>query len=823
MPTTPRPTSAPVSPGWWAGLAVVLVVSLLPWWRNHTYLRDFYDYGLVMASNARLAEGEKPYVDYVTPIQTAMFVLDHWAERLGGGTYVGMTWGGAGLIGMGVVCLCTMLARRWHWGAALLVGGAVVICSASQHTIIWHNALGVFALALVTWSFAVAPVWRRDTLCWHALAAAGLLLGGSNKLNLHLVACAMAAGWVVHALVVRREPVWRGLVLLAGVGVFGVILPVAAELAWTGASFAQWRYNVIELPFAARAGTLALMLTPRFYFQTVHVYYGDLRLPPAGAIGVGLAAVAALAAGFSRSGDRRGLARCFATLAGVLAAASGAALLATNNEIAYVVLAASFVLAVSLWLGFDLPARGAWFAAGLLAPALLLAACGWESAWRGQRSQFGHYSEERSGYLTGDSIGADFGYLRGLHLPGTIVLSLQAVTGWRNSLSDADRLGCYYGPAGEWLEHIWPATKIRSLPLWMHVGTSYGPREEAALVAALRPGGTYHHLIVPEPWDHWGDHVDQELKRSFMKERIGPVWFAYHSLPQDVLSTEPLGVAAGFGGNLDATRLVSAMPKHRLADGRVFIGIESGTGELQVRAESFRASGEVVLQRIGAPGLLGPVRFAVQGMMGAERIERLTLEVSLDADRDELVVPCKLDSSGLPLAYVVTIPPELTGRIRAGWRAPAFSHAGNEDLALPPQLVTGAGLPRDATGEERAALLPADHRDDRVVLRNAWVEGGRIVIPAGGEVWVRLRAIYQHIGVTAAGTNAAPALINPVLRAVFYKCGRLETMSNTPLVGTTPVSTHAWAPEAGGWIGLLNTSDRGTPAITVRLDALVPP
>jgi hypothetical protein len=197
--------------------------------------------------------------------------------------------------------------------------------------------------------------------------------------------------------------------------------------------------------------------------------------------------------------------------------------------------------------------------------------------------------------------------------------------------------------------------------------------------------------------------------------------------------------------------------------------------------------------------------------------------VSLPEDRAEFVVPCKLDSSGLPIAFVVTIPPELSGRIRAGWRAPAFSHAGNEDLALPPQLITGASLPRDANEAERTVLLPADHRGDRVVLRSAWTNGERIVLPPGGEVWVRLRAIYQHIGVTAAGTSDAPTYINPVLRTVFYKSGRLETMSNTVLVGTASVSTHAWAPEAGGWIGLLNTADRTTPPITVRIDAMVLP
>ncbi len=823
MPTPRPPLSTAARLGWWGGLLVVAGLALLPWWRNHTYLRDFYDYGLVMAGNARIEAGEKPYVDFVTPIQTAMFVLNRGAERLGGNTFVGMTRGAAVFIVVGVFLLAGLLARRFGRVAALLVAGAIVAGSASQHTIIWHNALGVLLLALVTWSVAIAPVWRRETIGWHLLTAVGLFVGGANKLNFHLVACAMAVGWVLHALIVRREQPWRGFVLLGGVPLFGAVLPVVAEMAWTGASFAQWRYNVIQLPFSSRASTLSHLASWRFYFETVHIYYGTLRLPPAGAIGVLLAAVAAFAGARGAAPERRGWAWTFAAGAGLLAAVAGAALLATNNEIAYVMLAAALVLAASLWLGFGAPTRGPWFAVGLLVPSLVVGVCAWESAWRGQRSQFGHSNDPRAQYELGETAGADFGYLRGLHLPGSYLGSLKSIVNWRNELSAADRTASYYGPASEWLERIWPVTKVRELPLWMHVGTSFGEREADALVRALRPGGSYHHLLVPEPWDHWGDRVDAELKRSFMKVRIGPLWFAYHALPHGVFSTEPLGASVGFGGNLDSTRVVSAMPRHQLPDGRQFLGIDEGTGEMQVRAPSFRASGEVVLQRLGTSGTLGPVRFQVLGLADGQRIERVSLEVSLPEDQNVMIVPCKLDSSGLPLAYVVTVPPELSGNIRAGWRAPAFSHAGNEDTPLPPQLITGSSLPRDTTPEERAALLPPEFQNLRVVVKNAWVDGGRLRVSPGGEVWVKLPALYPHITLAAASWQPVTGPANPVLRAVFYKSGRLETLSHTVLPDPNLQKIPVWSPEGGGWIGLLDVSDRTTTDITVRVEALIPP
>src|SRR4051812_6597180 len=94
------------------GLAVCLI-ALLPWWHNHGFLRDFYDYGLFINVNARLAQGQHPYTDFTTPAQSAAFLLNYAAENAGGGTYVGLTRGAAALIVVGGFGLTLMLARRF--------------------------------------------------------------------------------------------------------------------------------------------------------------------------------------------------------------------------------------------------------------------------------------------------------------------------------------------------------------------------------------------------------------------------------------------------------------------------------------------------------------------------------------------------------------------------------------------------------------------------------------------------------------------------------------------------------------------------------------
>jgi len=53
---------------------------------NHTILRDFYDYGLVVAGACRLSLGERPYVDFSHPIQALHFRLAESAESVFGRT-----------------------------------------------------------------------------------------------------------------------------------------------------------------------------------------------------------------------------------------------------------------------------------------------------------------------------------------------------------------------------------------------------------------------------------------------------------------------------------------------------------------------------------------------------------------------------------------------------------------------------------------------------------------------------------------------------------------------------------------------------------------
>ena len=116
---TDQPRRIPVTA--WLILPL-LVIALLPWWRNHAHLRDFYDYGLVISGVGLLEKGQKPYVDFVTPIQAGFWGLSWLVEKAGGGNYLALTRGAAALIILMMAGCTLVLARRWSgWAAGGLV------------------------------------------------------------------------------------------------------------------------------------------------------------------------------------------------------------------------------------------------------------------------------------------------------------------------------------------------------------------------------------------------------------------------------------------------------------------------------------------------------------------------------------------------------------------------------------------------------------------------------------------------------------------------------------------------------------------------------
>lgn len=772
-----------------------------------------------MGGIGRIDDGQRPYVDFVTPIQTGWYLLNGLAEKAGGGTFQAMTLSGAACTLISLAALLGMLSRRWPLPAAAVVAGALVCGSVSQHTLIWYNSWGVVLVAVVAWAGAVAPVLRRETWAWHALAAAALFFGGINKVNMQLMAIGLGLAWAVRAGLTGRAGAGRVGVTLLFYAVMAV-LPVLAEMAWTGASFATWWHNVIALPAANRGNMVLAAWSRDFLFKSLHDYYGPLFLQKAGLIGVVLTILTLVTILRKTWRETSRVEKILPVGCAAIALLGGVVLLTTNMDIIYIGTAGWLALLVALWLGYELPARGPWFYGTLVLPVVFIGAISWYAAWQGQRSQFGHSLVPRSGYVRGEEAGPDFAYLRGTRLPPEMVQSLRRVADWRRSLSEERRSRHYFGPGTEWAARIWPALHTPGLPIYIHPGNSLGT-EEAARFFNTISGGTLKEITVSRVLDNWAERERLYLEHRYDKHALGEVFSVYSKHENDSVSIVPVWFTRVFGGNADSRYLSSGVLFQKMADWRMFLGITEGSGTMQLVIPTNRLRGEVVVRRQeGAPAVAAAAEFQIYAQANATaRFPRWSQRVELPADRDEVVVPYAIDSSHMPTTFTVEIPAGQSGLVVAGWRGPYILHTGLEGPDTPAWFYRGEAAAVTPLDEAAlAALLPGNWRPEQAFMRNGRMTAGGIELSAGGEIWLKARDMVPEFAGVATAATVKPGGWRPQVRGMWYRGGRLEVFTDKLVSESDGTADfHAWCAEPGGW--LIISVDPGfmVPAVLVRV------
>lgn len=774
----------------------MLVVVLAPWWRNHGYLRSFFDYGVVMGGIGRIDSGQRPYVDFITPIQTGWYVLNGLAEKAGGGTFQAMTLSGAVCTVVSFATLLLLLARRWPPLAAILVAGGVVAATASQHTLIWYNSWGVVLVTIVAWGGAMAPVLRREDWRWNLLVGAALFFGGINKVNMQLMAVGLAFAWAVRAGLNGRADWGRvGLTLLAYLG--WAALPVLTEMAWTGASFATWWHNVIALPAANRSSMVLAAFSTDFLFKSLHDYYGPLYLYKGGLI-CAVATVLTVTAILRKTWRESGwVEKILPVGCGAVAALGGVVFLTTNMDIVYIGVAGWLALLAALWLGYDLPARGPWFYGVMVLPVVLVGCLAWPSAWQGQRSQFGHSRALRSNYVDGADAGPEFAYLRGTLIPPENAESLRAVAQWRRSLTDEQRGQHFFGPGTEWAAHFWPAMRTPGLPIYVHAGNSLGEAEAGKLLTAIS-SGELAAISVSNVLDLWPEHERTYLMHRYLRRPLGPLFAAYNKVPG--VSIAPIWFTRAFGGSVDARFLVSGAQLQRRADWQMFVGVTGGHGEMRLTVPSNRLDGEVILRRVkGAPRVPVSAHFMIYAQANpTARFERWSQQVDLPADQDETVASYAIDSSHMPTTFTVDIPPAMDGLAVAGWRGPRIQHTGGDGPEEPAWFYPGDAPVTRLNEAALARLLPDGWRPEKAFIRNGRVTEKGIELAGGGEIWLRVKGLVTRYAGTATMT---PGGNRAVVRGMWYSGGRLEVFSDMPVrESDLTADVHGWCGEPGGWL-----------------------
>jgi hypothetical protein len=491
-------------------------------------------------------------------------------------------------------------------------------------------------------------------------------------------------------------------------------------------------------------------------------------------------------------------------------------------DIAYIGLAGWLGLLVALWLGFEMPARGAWFHLSLVLPMVAAGVISWQSAWRGQRSQFGHSHSGRESYVDGASAGPDFGYFRGTRLPPETVAALRQMGEWRRTLSEERRQHHYFGPGTEWAAHVWPAMRRPGFPFYMQAGSSFGSKEMDRIYAAMT-AGDLQEITVMKVVDIWPPREYAQLSHRYDEHPFGEVFAVYRRGTYGGVANAPIWFTRAFGGNADSRRLTSDAEFQEMSGHRMFLGVTHGQSKMVLTAISNRVEGEVVVRRL-QPSARIPLtaNFLIHAQLGEARFERWSRQVDLPADQDEIVVPYAIDSSHLQTGFLVSIPDALAGQVVAGWRGPRIMHTGEEGPAEPAWFFRSPAAATKLDEAALAALLPANWRPVEAYLRNGRITGDGVELSPGGEIWMRVSGWVTGFAGTA--TLAEGGGVPPMVRSMWYGGARLEVFTETPVrADDRTMEFKAWCPEAGGWLVIAVDPLVGAAAVRLKVQEVVAP
>ena len=812
--------------------AVLAALLILPWWRNHTLLLDFFDYGLVMAAVGRMQLGESPYVDFISPIQTLQFFASSLGERVWGERYLSLTYTNAVFILGSFATLAALLWRSLGAALALVLAAGVVVSSAGQHTIVWYNAMGVVWLAVVVWLTARTHAGERSKLWPLALIWAALWLGGMTKLTFQAASLAFAITFTLRSASVQAiawsTASWR---IASFVG-FGVVAPIATELVVTGATFEQWLNNVVVLPARFRTDMLGQITTLQFYLRTPHDYYHFLPFKFIGAWGVGLLLLT-LGGIVRRMRAQSPQVRVIDWL--MLAALGGGAwicsavLLATNMDIAYVSAAVPLVLATGIALAYssdDELARGrSWMRGTLGAAAFSLLIPAWFAAWVGTRALWGHERLDRAALVSADNLPGRFNYLRGMRILPTLHADLRTLDQTLDQLV-ADGLPpteWHFTHAMEWLVRAVPEARRAGFPLWFARGTTYSDDDTWAMADALENTAGVRAIFSYEGWNYWSAGLKALLKERYTHRVAGHRIHVYqHRKPP-----EPIAFAVNTHSNLYLGQLsVAGGPVELdvLSNGLFHFGGRD-PHRIDIGFGLYRLEGELVGE-LAQPNPEQAVagRFQIFAREGDRLTDQLWDEtIDLSAAKQPVLRPFSISPGGRAVTLMLDVLPDSPAKL--GWRKLRTDHVGpgkpefpwplNRQLNRQPTddamrtLVFGARAGSVSELIAYGSVFKAESRDGDVQLFTS----------APSELWIELIPPAIHVAGEFRVLESAwsdPALERGLrVSVIAYKAGRFDVRYQRELhprdkiEDRKPQLFETWLPENSGWIGIVVTTMDG--------------
>lgn len=778
------------------------------WRRNHAILRDEFDYSIVIAAAGKVEAGYKPYTDIPSPMQSSVYLLNYFSERLFGRSYLGLTVGGlVQALGGGLVLLA-MLRRPLGGWMALSLAMAVVLAGLLQHMVFFYNPVGILCFSVVLLGLAVEPALWPVRSGRGLVILAALFLSGINKVNFHGVTMVLAGLLSVSSVLVGRMTVSafirNSLLLLF----FGGVLPVAFELIWTGATYAQWIDNVILGP-TARHDYLTHLLASDMYLRPVHDFYSHILVRSVGGIGLVLLAVTGAWVIFSARSQRRPSGDWAVRFLLVLfGCAAGAALMVTNHETVLLTSLVYPVFSVVLYLQYHGRGRAAdqGIRGILIVGTLVWAVAGGYAAWHGSRLLYGQNPPPREAYIDWSSEHPSLAYFAGVRMLPAHIDARQRTAARLSELEDArgDLPDILFGQGQEWFERYYRGAIVRHAPIWLHAGTTLHDRDRDSFLRVLNHGE--RRLLVQIGWQSWPPPIREMLDRLYIQEVVGSRDLLYHprgprppaiaAIPP--VSPTPLDFRAGTDSNvaISATRYSEGMTLQAGRDNPAFGDVHNTNWSWPLGSNALH--GQAVARLASGVEKAGAVTFRI--MTDDPESGRLVWQMlaAVGPGQLEAAIPFSLYTGCRPMWLQTIVPSHLAGLVFAGWRQLRITHSNEQDRSLPPPFSAGLRRIEPAAGQDEADELWYA-ADPQVSRSEAWVG-----VPA--ENWRRqvTRSGVVRVTVSLQRTAAKSGeLINVTL--AWYRAGRFEIMTERLVdpSNTATVTLEAPVTEPGGWVGVL--------------------
>jgi hypothetical protein len=452
----------------------------------------------------------------------------------------------------------------------------------------------------------------------------------------------------------------------------------------------------------------------------------------------------------------------------------------------------------------------------------VLAVVAWTSAWQGQRSQYGHSLAPRASYERVERTGSPGDYLAGVHLPPEKAHTLDIMKKWLPAPGPDGLRPVFYGAGTEWMQRVYPGLAPPGRPLWVHWGTTYGPREIWSLVQWTHSTLRQDIILAQLARDQWPAALQPTLQRFYRTDLFGSVTRRWYRISHtNEYFADGIAFADLVGGNVASVNLrteeqpvVVALP---FRGDRLMLGVMGGEGLIRLSEPTQRFGADAVVER-SAHGGDGPMHAYFKVIVHGANPENLRWSgrVDLPAGESRAELPFLVDAMGGHLQLRVTVPEEFTGQLAAGYRNFQISHA-IASAQGPPQLRPGVAAETMVTPEMIDGLFPGTPwRPQQLVVRGGRVEDGNLTLVPGGEVWLHSANLTGEMRGRLRAVSAAEA--PATVRVVWYKGGRLQITRQGQIPAEGSFAFHVWCAEPDGWIGLLVDPGEGGGRVSVHLD-----